>query len=313
MRDLRRATSTTAGAPPLLQRHDGRDEAPSMAPVELPTAVLPESVVLAPPHRLTVTVDGAGELLGTPWVELLEGWSASLPAEPLATIGAYQAALCAWLDGCADPTSGRRARSALACWVRDYFLSVRAELLDACEAAELRPVAWRSLDAAPLVESVLRARLQRLQSLPVCPRLAGVDPAGVDGFADVVADAVDWAFDDTPRSGAGDRLLVGIASALVAATESFSTDTVLTFVGSGRASLRPVSRGLVVAGVVAGRVKAWPTERQEAADALRHGSWLAAAHASLDDALDGADDLTAVHEALEDAHRLLRRLRLAAA
>ena len=275
--------------------------------------VVGDAIVAPLPHRLTVSVEGAGVLLGVSLTGLLERWAAELPGTALDTVGDYASDFCDWLERCDDLRRPRRAQAALACTVRDEFLGLRGALLDACDAADVDPAAPVGPRAAEVVASVCWARLRHLQALPACGRLDGVRPDEVEGFADLVTEARAWAFDDTPRTDEGDMLLEQIARALLVATESFSTDTVMTFVGSGRASSRPVSRTITIAAVIAGRLKAWPAAEPAGTATTRRGAWLAAAHASLDDALGGDDDLAAIHAALEDAHRVLWRGRLAAA
>lgn len=282
---------------------------------------------LTHPHRLAVLHNGCTELLRVPYAVLLAEWHRTLTA-PLARVSDYATSFLMWIEAQTGIFDDANQDNFLEWMLRDYFLAVRNDILEECHRRSLQPEDWETPIAAALLEEVLAPRLRHLRELSSSENL---DQADIDAFmtshAKTVQAALEWVFDDTPRSESGDQLLNEMASTVVAATESFSSDADLIFVGFGEEELFPASQAVGVGGIFAGKVKSTihpynaittddsayisPYAQTEAMHTFLRGyhpDFLAAAHQNLETALtarehdpkDATFDTSKHHEQLTD-------------
>ena len=284
---------------------------------------------LGQPHRVAVLSSGDAELLGVPFALLLAEWGRSLEDEPRGRVSDYASSFCSWVEQQSGLFTTDAQDDYLSWVLRDYFLAVRRDLLERCTEAGLTEDKWRSPEAKTLVEEVVGGRLERLRGLPKCTNLGAVDPvAFFEQHVSVLHDALEWVFDDTPRSKAGDNLLHQVAQALLPAREPFSTDATLVFVGFGQQELFPASQGLDLSGMFAGKLKSFFSDyvtvsvtdgacisgygQREAMDTFLegyHGDFLEAAHRRLEEALNaarsGGGDATKAEQLSKEQHDAL--------
>lgn len=284
---------------------------------------------LALPHRLAILHGGCTDLLRVPYGVLLSEWHRSLTT-PLGRVSDYADSFSCWLEEQTGLFDDANQTNFLDWILRDYFLAVRKDILDACHGQDIDPEGWKSPEADELLTQVLTGRLEHLEQLATPPNLADVDTdAFLDAHRTAVDSALEWVFDDTPRSDAGDSLIRRIASTVVRVNEPFSTDAELVFVGFGESELFPASILLKIGGIVAGRLKSTndpytavttndpayisPYAQTEAMNTFLRGyhpDFLGAAHESLEAALNPPEpddskktaghDTSKHHEELED-------------
>ena len=255
------------------------------------------------PHRLAVLHSGSTELLQVPYVVLLGEWHRSLTT-PLARVSEYAEAFCRWLEGLSGLFDDASQEAFLDWMIRDYFLSVRSEILKECERQSLPAESWESPAAAAAVKSVLTQGIEHLQQLPSPPDLAGLDvDAFVKAHRQMVQTALDRIFNDTPRSKEGDDLLHRLVAAVVSANEPFSSDADLVFVGFGEQELFPASQVVSVGGLFDNHLKKnfWPYSAVSIDDPAYLSPY--AQTEAVNTFLRGyhPDFLTAAHETLESA------------
>ena len=284
---------------------------------------------LGQPHRVAVLSSGDSELLGVPFALLLAEWGRSLGDEPRGRVSDYASSFCSWVEQQTGLFTTEAQDDYLGWVLRDYFLAVRRALLERCTEAGLTQDIWPSPAAAALVEEVVGGRLERLRALPRCTNLDAVDPVGFfEQHASMLHDVLEWVFDDTPRSGAGDNLLREVAQALLSAREPFSTDATLVFVGFGQQELFPASQRLNLSGIFAGKLKSFFSDyvtvsvtdgacisgygQTEAMDTFLegyHDDFLEAAHRRLEEALNaaltGGGDATKAAQLSKEQHDAL--------
>jgi hypothetical protein len=213
---------------------------------------------LPEPHQIAVMHSGNTERLGVPYGLLLGEWSRSLPAGVLPRVGEYAGAFVSWL---ADQKAlfDEQAESEYLDWMlRDYFLAVRADILERCQSERIEPDEWKSRDALALTTAVIEQRLKALELLDSYDELDfGSCRAFLDQHHDQFVAVVDWVFDDTPRFEETDRLLADLAAQLLVRREPFSRDATLVFAGFGGKEFFPATEDVVVSGLLAGHLRAY--------------------------------------------------------
>jgi hypothetical protein len=176
-----------------------------------------------------------------------------------------------------------------------------------CKDAELDKDEWDTAAAADVVERVTRKRLELLRGLPRHSGLADVDgEAYISEHTHILDDALEWVFDDTPRTHLGDQNLKEMAAEIIVADEPYDRDAHLVFAGFGEKEIFPASQHVAYRGVLAGKVRTSTDEYQaissdsgasispyaqsEAVNTFLRGyndSFLTTAHKRIDALLDG--------------------------
>lgn len=207
------------------------------------------------PHRLAVLHNGSTDLLRVPYSVLLSEWQRSL-GDPLTRVSDYSESFTRWVEAQTGLFDDANQDNFLDWVVRDYFLAIRKEILNECARQNLIVDDWKTPQAEALLEGLLSARIEYLKQLTTSANLADVDTeAFVKAHENTVHSALEWVFDDTPRSVKGDELLNQMVSLLVRAIEPFTSDASLVFVGYGASELFPASQVLGIGGIIAGKVK----------------------------------------------------------
>jgi hypothetical protein len=278
---------------------------------------------LPEPHRIAVMHSGSTELLEVPYGLLLGEWSRSLPSEPLPRVADYAAAFVSWLGDQKGLFDEQAQCDYLEWMLRDYFLAVRADLLQRLESDSISPPEWKSPHAAALTRSVLEQRLKSLHKLDRYEEVA-LDTwrAFLDQHHDLVVAAIDWVFDDTPRFEECEALLEDLAAEVLVRREPFSRDATLVFAGFGAEEFFPATRDLVVSGMLADRPRAYesgstvisatnsssivPYAQDEAINTFLRGynrSFLNTAHEVLDGVMTALDPSADAATAAESEQR----------
>lgn len=211
---------------------------------------------LGPAHQLVALGSGEARFMRVPWSVLIREWSSGL-ATPFAHVSDYAANLVAWLEARTDLFTAEEQTRYFTWQVRDYFLSVRLQILRELEERELTGASWDDLDVQSCVNEIIRANVNRLRELS---DLEGTDLAresfAVQTETELIAEVLKDVFDDVPRTVEGDEMLMlHIPALILAKHEDFSFDSTIALVGYGSDDLFPGHQVIEFHGMVHDRVR----------------------------------------------------------
>jgi hypothetical protein len=216
------------------------------------------------PHNVVVLHSGSTELLSVPYSVLLGEWARTLPNSPLSRVADYRTHLEAWLLDQVGLFTQDAQDQYLKWILRDVFLAIRGRILQQCEARGIAETDWHSPVASAVFEECVDATHIHLSNQAKLPGWEGVDCGSlIQGHDDLVNEAREWVFDDTPRSEKGDAELSRLAATLLGVYEPFDRDAVLMFVGFGDDEIFPASEEATFQGIVDGRLRTAPPETTE--------------------------------------------------
>ena len=259
---------------------------------------------LPAPHAVCVLHSGNTQLLDVPYVVLVGEWIRTLPTTRLARVQDYGDLFTSWVTDQDKLFTQKTQDDQLAWMLRDYFLAIRTDLLERCEARNVTGQDFAGSAARDIVGEVLSERLQRLRHQPSIAGWDGFDGAGyLASRRSVLDQARDWVFDDSPRTTAGDAMLAEIAAELLRVSEPWSTDAQLVFAGFGEEEMFPAQLSITFQCILNDRLRAVvndyvtvrddgpvisPLAQTEAVDTFLRAynpSYLGVAHQTLDLAL----------------------------
>jgi hypothetical protein len=212
---------------------------------------------LPAPHTLAVLHNGSAQLLGVPYMVLIEEWAGTLPDHRLDEVTDYGDHFSAWLTEQGGLFTADVQDEYFGWMVRDYFLAVRNDLVTVCQERDIDAGQWQEPSAVEAVDDAFSARLDQLRQRDDLPGWEHFDRNGfVAARRSEIEDATNWVFDDTPRTAAGDAQLVEMAAELLRVYEPWPRDGKLVFVGFGESELFAAQQAVTFQGLLDDRLRA---------------------------------------------------------
>lgn len=286
-------------------------------------------------HRVVVMISGESRFMQVPYGVLLPTWRDTL-TDPLPTITDYAEHFTSWLTQQTHLFDSDHQSSLWSWLLQDYYLAIRASIRRELHSRELTDLPWDDLSVSKVVTTTVERFITQLS---VQEEVTDVDIAKDLAFvtesAEVISEAFEYVFDDTPRTIETDQVLLSeLPPLLLAKQERWSLDSTVAIIGYGTNDTFPRHQTLELTGIVDNRLRytrrphngtelsnraiVAPFAQSEAIDTFLRAynvDFPGIAHDRLDATLDAVLDLVQLtEEQLEsvatirsDAHKTLRR------
>ena len=208
-------------------------------------------------HRVIAMTFGEARFMKVPWSVLVAEWARTTP-NPLSTVPDYARSFVRWLPTRRDLFTPDSQNAFFAWQVRDYYLAIRQDIINALQTAGLTETDWSDLDVQGTVDDAVDDAIIRLSRQD---DLQGVnadhDAQYLRSAESRIQEQFNYVFDDVPRTVASDaRLLTEVPALILAKDEPWGTDGTLAFIGYGADDVFPTHQVVTFHGMVNDAVRA---------------------------------------------------------
>ena len=208
---------------------------------------------VGPEHKVAVLHSGSVDFMKHPFEVLLTEWRKSI-ARPLPLLQDYSDSFISWLSHRQDLFNQENQNDYQESNSQEYFLEVRRIILERLGSADIGSDLWEEDSTLDFVIHILNEDLTWLDSQD---DLSGLNEewakSRFSSLRDPFQKAIDYVFDDIPRSQAIDEKILEIAQKLLYKAIVSDDDARLAFTGYGEKEIYPSHVWLDFKGVIADR------------------------------------------------------------
>ena len=208
---------------------------------------------VGPDHNVAVLHSGSVEFMKHPYEVLLTEWRKSI-TRPLPLLQDYSESFISWLSHRQDLFNQENQNRYQEDISEEYFLEVRRVILERLRSADIGSELWQEDSTLEFVLHILEEDLAWIESQDDLIGLSqGWAESRFTSLKDPFQKAIDYVFDDIPRSQAIDEKILEIAQKLLYKAINSDNDARLAFTGYGEKEIYPSHVWLDFKGVIADR------------------------------------------------------------